>query len=139
VTYVVSGGGAKVRSTGEAGFTAYSSAVLHFVELAVWDNRIELSAISLDGVFDHTTITPHMPQMLSADAIPIGGFLNGETASGIRLTGLAIGAWALVTLVSRFMPAALAVRVEKVLAVASTMTVIALIGSVVLVAASFAI
>ena len=50
VTYVVSGAGAKVRSTGSADFTAASAAVLHFVEIGIWEDRLELTAISLDGV-----------------------------------------------------------------------------------------
>ncbi len=52
VTYVVSGGGARLRPTGAAEFTAFSASVLHFVEIAVWDDRLELRAVGHDGVFD---------------------------------------------------------------------------------------
>ena len=139
ITYVVSGAGAKVRSTGSADFTAASAAVLHFVELGVWPDRLEITAVSLDGVFDKAIVYPHMPAMLSADAIPIGGLLMDGVGSGLRLAALAIAAWAVVTLVTRFLPAALAVRAERILAVASTMTVLTLLGGLGLVAVTLLI
>lgn len=58
VTYVVSGGGAKIRPTGRAEFTAYSASVLHFLDLGVWSDRVEVRAVSEDGVFDEVTIEP---------------------------------------------------------------------------------
>ena len=56
VTYVVSGGGAKLRPAGTADFTAHSASVYHFVDIEVWDDRLVLHATSRDGVFDQATI-----------------------------------------------------------------------------------
>lgn len=56
VVYVVSGGAAKLRSTGTADFTAHSASVLHFVTLDVYRERIELTAIGLDGVIDQAVV-----------------------------------------------------------------------------------
>lgn len=56
VTYVVSGGAAKLRPTGQSDFTAVSYSTLHFTEVAVFDDRIEVTAINLDGVFDHAVV-----------------------------------------------------------------------------------
>ncbi len=59
VTYVVSGGAAKTRKTAEADFTAAAWSTLHFVDLAVWDDRMELRAVDQDGrVFDEAVILP---------------------------------------------------------------------------------
>ncbi len=59
VTYVVSGGGAKTRRTGRADFTEVSWSTHHFVDLAVWPDRLELRAVDQDGrEFDHTTLRP---------------------------------------------------------------------------------
>lgn len=49
VTYVVSGGGAKLRPTGREDFTAVSTSTLHFVDLLVYENRIVGRAIDVDG------------------------------------------------------------------------------------------
>ena len=49
VTYVVSGGASRTRRTGEAPFTAFSASWPHFVELAVFDERLEGRAIGVDG------------------------------------------------------------------------------------------
>jgi hypothetical protein len=45
VTYVVSGGGAKLRPTGRKDFTAVSASVLHYLELLVYRQRIVGRAI----------------------------------------------------------------------------------------------
>ncbi|MDH3499823.1 MAG: metallophosphoesterase [Acidimicrobiia bacterium] len=56
ITYLVSGAGARLRDAGYEDFTAYAESVLHFLDIVVWEDRIEVSAISRDGVFDGTTI-----------------------------------------------------------------------------------
>jgi 3',5'-cyclic AMP phosphodiesterase CpdA len=48
VTYVVTGGAAGTRRTGEADFTAVSFSWHHFVELAVFPDRLVLRAINQD-------------------------------------------------------------------------------------------
>jgi 3',5'-cyclic AMP phosphodiesterase CpdA len=48
VTYVVTGGAAGTRRTGEAHFTAVSFSWHHFVELAVFPDRIVLRAVNQD-------------------------------------------------------------------------------------------
>jgi 3',5'-cyclic AMP phosphodiesterase CpdA len=58
VTYVVSGAASRTRRTGEADFTAVSFAWLHFVELAVFGDRLEGRAVNHDDrVADSWTIS----------------------------------------------------------------------------------
>lgn len=53
ITYVVSGGGAKLRKVGRSDFTAISTSTLHYTDLVVDPDRIEGRAIAQDGtVFD---------------------------------------------------------------------------------------
>ena len=57
ITYIVSGGGAKLRETGRANFTAMSASVLHYTDLLVYEDRIEGRAITPDGkTLDEFTI-----------------------------------------------------------------------------------
>lgn len=49
VTYVVSGAGAKLRSVGSEDFTAVSTSTLHFLELLVYEDRLEGRAIDQQG------------------------------------------------------------------------------------------
>ena len=49
VTYVVSGGGAGTRRTGSDDFTAVSWSWHHFLDICVFDDRLELRAINQDG------------------------------------------------------------------------------------------
>lgn len=57
ITYIVSGGGAKLREAGRANFTAVSASVLHYTDLQVYDDRIEGRAITHDGrTLDEFTI-----------------------------------------------------------------------------------
>jgi hypothetical protein len=49
VTYVVSGGGAKLRPTGREDFTAVSASVLHYLDLLVYPHRIIGRAIDQSG------------------------------------------------------------------------------------------
>jgi hypothetical protein len=59
VTYVVTGGAAGTRRTGEADFTAVSFSWHHFVELAVFPDRIVIRAVNQDGrVADQAIIDP---------------------------------------------------------------------------------
>ena len=57
VTYVVSGGGAKLRDTGRESFTAVSQSVLHYVDLLVYPDRLVGRAIDQEGdLIDRWTI-----------------------------------------------------------------------------------
>lgn len=56
VTYVVSGGGARTRPTEQADFTAYAASTLHFVDIAIWGEHLELTAVNAGGAFDHVVI-----------------------------------------------------------------------------------
>ena len=57
ITYIVSGGGAKVREGGRESFTAMSVGTLHYVDLFVYDDRLEGRAIRHDGgIIDTFTI-----------------------------------------------------------------------------------
>jgi hypothetical protein len=59
VTYVVTGGAAGTRRTGEEDFTAVSFSWHHFVELAVFDDRLVVRAVNQDlRVADEATILP---------------------------------------------------------------------------------
>jgi 3',5'-cyclic AMP phosphodiesterase CpdA len=49
ITYVVSGGGSKLREAGREDFTAVSASVFHYVDLLVYDDRLEGRAIDHDG------------------------------------------------------------------------------------------
>jgi 3',5'-cyclic AMP phosphodiesterase CpdA len=49
VTYVVSGAGAKVRDAGHEDFTAVSTSTLHYLDLLVYENRIDGRAIDQQG------------------------------------------------------------------------------------------
>ncbi|MGH3473591.1 MAG: metallophosphoesterase family protein [Aeromicrobium sp.] len=57
ITYIVSGGGAKLREAGRRDFTAVSASVLHYTDLQVYEDRIEGRAITHDGkTLDEFTI-----------------------------------------------------------------------------------
>ncbi|MGH3458509.1 metallophosphoesterase family protein [Aeromicrobium sp.] len=57
ITYVISGGGSKLRETGSEDFTEVSESVFHFVDLLVYDDRLEGRAIDHDGnLVDEFTI-----------------------------------------------------------------------------------
>jgi 3',5'-cyclic AMP phosphodiesterase CpdA len=57
VTYVVSGGAATLRRTGRKDFTAVAESVYHFVEAAVFTDRLELRAVNQAGqVFDQVVL-----------------------------------------------------------------------------------
>ena len=59
VTYVVSGAAAGSRRTGRAGFTARSFSWHHFVDIAVFPNRLVLRAVNQAGrVADEATLKP---------------------------------------------------------------------------------
>jgi len=132
VTYVVSGAGSKVRSTGSAEFTAESAATLHFVELAVWEDRIDITAIGLDGAFDRATVTHDEPRLLGASAYPLEGLFDEELLSGgpIVMAGLAL--LALTALAARILPAGAAVRAERAIVFTSTTSVMMLIAGAIL-------
>ncbi len=57
ITYIVSGGGAKLRPVGRESFTAVSASKLHYTDLKVYSDRIEGRAILPDGsTLDEFTI-----------------------------------------------------------------------------------
>jgi Icc-related predicted phosphoesterase len=59
VTYLVTGGAAGTRRTGEDDFTAVSFSWHHFVELGVFPDRLMVRAVNQDGrVADEATIDP---------------------------------------------------------------------------------
>ncbi len=59
VTYVVSGAGSGTRRTGEEWFTEVAYSFAHFLDIGVFDDRLVLRAVGLDGrVADEVTITP---------------------------------------------------------------------------------
>jgi hypothetical protein len=64
VTYVVTGGVAGTRRTGDAAFTAVSFSWHHFVELAVFRDRLMLRAVNQD-------------LRIADDAVPRGGTPGG--------------------------------------------------------------
>ena len=49
ITYVVTGGGSKLREAGREDFTAVSASVFHYVDLLVYKDRLEGRAIDHDG------------------------------------------------------------------------------------------
>ena len=61
VTYIVSGGGAKTRPTERADYTAYAASVLHFLDITVAADRLQVTAISSNGAFDHVIIEGKAP------------------------------------------------------------------------------
>ena len=71
VTYVVTGAAAKTRPTDRASFTAASASIRHFVELGVWSDRLEVKAISQEGVFD-TVVIPIAPNDDVTSAVASG-------------------------------------------------------------------
>lgn len=57
VTYVVSGAAAKLRPAGWAPFSEVSLSVNHFLDIAIWSDRLVLRAIGADGVIlDEVTL-----------------------------------------------------------------------------------
>lgn len=59
VTYVVSGAGSGTRRTGEAGFTAVSFSWHHYLDIAVFADRLVLRAVNQDQrVADEWTLEP---------------------------------------------------------------------------------
>jgi 3',5'-cyclic AMP phosphodiesterase CpdA len=59
VTYIVSGGGAGTRRTGEDSFTAVSFSWHHFLDIAAFDDRLVVRAVNQDGrVADEVTLRP---------------------------------------------------------------------------------
>lgn len=57
VTYIVSGGGAGTRRTGEADFTAVSFSWHHFLDIAAFPQRLVVRAVNQDGrVADEVTL-----------------------------------------------------------------------------------
>jgi 3',5'-cyclic AMP phosphodiesterase CpdA len=60
VTYVVSGGGAKIRPTGREYFTQYAASTLHYLDLQVSGERLYGQAINTNGeVFDAFSLRPN--------------------------------------------------------------------------------
>lgn len=59
VTYVVSGGAAKLRPANRAEFTEVAASRYHFVDIGVWSDHMDLRAIDQEGaVIDAVRLTP---------------------------------------------------------------------------------
>lgn len=59
VTYLVSGGGAKLRPAGYADFTAVAWSTHHYLDISVWDDRLIVRPIDHDGrEFDRVVLNP---------------------------------------------------------------------------------
>lgn len=59
VTYIVSGAAAKTRPAGRADFTYVSYSTLHFLDIVVWPDRLQVRAINQDQrLFDSVDIVP---------------------------------------------------------------------------------
>lgn len=56
ITYIVSGGGAKLRDAGSASFTLVAEKVLHYVEIDVTDEVLEATAHGVSGTVDQFSI-----------------------------------------------------------------------------------
>jgi 3',5'-cyclic AMP phosphodiesterase CpdA len=136
ITYVVSGGGAKVRATGSADFTATSAAVLHFVDLGVWEDRMELTAISLAGTFDHVVIRGNEPVFVTAASFTPTGLFEDEPSTGIRMAGVGALFWLIVIGTGWMVPRATMGRFGRVLLVISTVSMLTVLTGVGLVTAS---
>ncbi len=61
VTYIVSGGGSSTRPTGDADYIAMARSVRHFLDVSISTERLDVTAISAAGPFDHVTITKLQP------------------------------------------------------------------------------
>ena len=139
VTYVVSGAAPKVRQTGTADFTAASAAVLHFVDVGIWGDRVEVTAISLDGTFDHVVLEAEGPQSPSAATYAIGGvFSDDDIMTGIRIAGFGAAAWLVTIALGWFAPAVTVGKGARVVLVTSALSVLVLVGGVGLVTVSLA-
>jgi 3',5'-cyclic AMP phosphodiesterase CpdA len=138
VTYVVSGAGAKVRPTGSGPFTAQSASVLHFVEVAAWSDRLEVTAIGLDGSFDTVTIVEERPSLPTADSYSSQGnlFTDEDTSLGARLALVGLILWASSTAVSWAAPRVALTRVCTIVAVTSAASVLSIVGGVAAIAAA---
>ena len=77
VTYVVSGGGAKLRPTGREDFTAVSDSVLHYLDLLFYDDRIVGRAV------DHSGQARRLVHRSSGDPRPV--VCSRLSASNCRL------------------------------------------------------
>ena len=72
VTYIVSGAAAKLRPAGRASFTAVSWSALHFLDLAVWDDRLTVQAIGQDGLtYDTVTLRPTTSSAAATSAVEL--------------------------------------------------------------------
>lgn len=127
ITYVVSGGGAKVRPTGSSDFTAYSAATLHFVEVAVWADRMELTAVGLDGAFDRTVLQPVAPSAASAVQYPENEGRE-EAPAGTLLAGAGGILWLAVLATRWFLPEIAVGRSERLFIAASTAGMLAVLA-----------
>jgi len=56
ITYVVAGGGAKLRPTGTDSFTEISVSALHYVDLEITNDALVATVVGLDRIIDEFTI-----------------------------------------------------------------------------------
>jgi 3',5'-cyclic AMP phosphodiesterase CpdA len=136
VTYVVSGGAARPRMTGEAEFTAYAASTRHFIDIGVWEDRMVVRAINRDGVFDEATLGPTSSPRFATFA-EIGGDwpieIAAEARAGLAVAGVGLAVWMLTLLAVRRVPLVLLARLERTMQVASTMGTITAVTGIALV------
>lgn len=130
ITYVVSGAGSKVRATGSASFTAASAAVLHFVDIGVWSDRLEVTAISFEGAFDRVVISGNQEPGVSSASFATGGIFEDEPSTGVRMAGIGAAFWAVVLCAGWLLPKTSLGRAGRVLVVASTASMLTVLGGI---------
>jgi hypothetical protein len=142
VTYIVSGGGSKIRPTDRAEFTAYAASVLHFLDIGVWEDRIEVTAHSADGAFDRTVIdktnttaaaemTQPSTQLMGIGEVEPDGIRNG-------LVTTVVGAilWALMLLVGWLGPPVVMARQERIVLATTGLGMITTVAGIIVMMAA---
>lgn len=136
VTYIVSGGGASPRPTDRASFTAYAASVLHYVDISIWDDHLELTAYCADGPFDHVTIEPNTAAAASwvALADPMhAGPASPNDALGVAGVGAAF--WTVALLFSWYGPTELISAHQRTVLAGTTIGMVATVAGLAVAAA----
>lgn len=114
-TYIVSGGGAKTRPTDRADFTAYAASVLHYLDIGVWDDHLDVTAYSTAGPFDHVTLHPADVTTTVSSSSQSAPVENSQTAlivaSVVGAVGVAL--WVLALLVGWYGPPEVTLRYQR--------------------------
>jgi 3',5'-cyclic AMP phosphodiesterase CpdA len=118
-TYIVSGAGSKTRPTDRADFTAYSASVLHWVDIGVTGDGIDITASSADGPFDHTTIDAATEtSSASMGDAPFRSRVPAAIALGIGAWGATL--WLLALLIGWYGPPRLVVDHDRAIQTGAT-------------------